>query len=281
MQKTDRRKRIWDAVQIAVILLFCVVTLIFDFVCCKNGNTLRKAALCKLIQQLCGAFAAILIMVRLNIRLFGKPRKWLYLIPCFIVAVDNFQFSAYFNEKMYLVYDKPTDIALFAAYCLSVGLFEECVFRGIVFSVLAGLFPQNKKGFLLTYVVSSVAFGIMHIFNGFSAGVFLQAGYSILTGGLFAFCLIKTHNVLCAALVHGVYNFCGLLFSAFDSTTCLIGLGSGVVFDTGTIITMLIISVLIGIFILYKLFTYTEEERCGLYQKLGIDANNSAKSIEK
>ena len=271
MQKDTGRNSIRDVIQIGFIVAFCVATLVLDFICCKGKNdTLQRVMLCKLLQQLCGASAAILLMVQLNIKLFGKPQNCLYLLPCLLVAVDNFQFSAYFHGKMQLIYDKPSQIVLFGAYCLSVGLFEECIFRGVIFSVFAGLFPQNKKGFLMTYVLSSIVFGVVHIFNGFSADAFLQAGYSILTGGLFAFCLIKTKNILCAAFVHGVYNFCGLLFGLFNPSGCVIGLGSGVVFDTGTVITMLIVSVLVGVFVLYKVFTYSEEERCVLYKKLGI-----------
>ena len=255
----------------ALILLFCVATFVLDIVCCaKSNGALRKMLVCKLIQQLCGATAIFLLMVRLKIRLFGKPQNWLYLIPCLIVAIDNFQFGAYFNGKMKLVYNQPADILLFGVYCLGVGVFEEALFRGIIFALLADLFPKNKKGFLLTYVVSSVVFGLVHIFNGFSVGVLLQMGYSILTGGLFAFCLIKTKNILCAAFVHGLYNFCGLLFGVFDPSQCTLGLGNGVVFDKATVITMAIISVFIAVFVLYKVITYTEQERIVLYEKLGI-----------
>ena len=271
MQGTNRWKKIRNALQIALILVFCAATLSLDIVCCRYFNdTLHSTLLCKLIQQFCGATAVILLMLRLNVRLFKKPQKWLCLIPCLMIAIDNFQFGAFFNGKMQLVYRKPTDILLFGAYCLSVGLFEECLFRGVIFSLFACVFPQNKKGFLWTYVVSSVVFGAVHIFNGFTAGALLQAGYSILTGGLFAFCLIKTKNILCCAFVHGLYNFCGLLFGKFNPSQCVVGLGSGVVFDSATVITMTIISVLIGLFVLYKVFTYSDEERTDLYQKLGV-----------
>ena len=266
-----KRKSIRNVIQIALIVAFCVVTFALDFICCRSFNdTLQKAMLCKLIQQLCGAVAAILLMVRLKIRLFGKPQKLLYLIPCLIIAIDNFQFGAYFNGRMELVYRKPTDILLFGGYCLSVGLFEECLFRGVIFALLADVLPQNKRGFLFAYVISSLAFGLMHIFNGFSGGALLQAGYSVLTGGLFAFCLIKTKNILCCAVVHGLYNFCGLLFGAYDPSQCIIGLGNGVVFDRVTVVTMVIISVLVGFFVLYKVFTYSDKEREELYQKFGV-----------
>jgi membrane protease YdiL (CAAX protease family) len=143
-------------------------------------------------------------------------------------------------------------------------IFEEIIFRGIVFSVLADRFSKNKKGFLKTYVISSVIFGLAHLFNGFSFGTVLQVGYTVLTGGLFAFCLIMTKNILCCALVHGIYNFCGLLFDHVQ------GLGNGVVFDLGTVITMAVISVVVGIFVLYKVYHYPDEERKDLYARLGI-----------
>jgi hypothetical protein len=69
--------------------------------------------------------------------------------------------------------------------------------------------------------------------------------------------------------VHAVYNFCGLLFG----TESNLGLGAGVVLDLGTAITMLIVSVLVGAFVLYKVFTYTEEERIELYQRLSVKEN--------
>ena len=271
MQKTGKRKSIRNVIQIALIVAFFVATFALDFICCRSFNdTLQKIMFCKLLQQICGATAVILLMMRLKIRLFGKPQKWLCLIPCLIIAIDNFQFGAYINGRMELVYRKPTDILLFGGYCLSVGLFEECLFRGVIFALLVDILPQNKRGFLFVYVISSLAFGLMHIFNGFSGGALLQAGYSVLTGGLFAFCLIKTKNILCCAVVHGLYNFCGLLFGAYDPSQCIIGLGSGVVFDRVTVVTMVIISVLVGFFVLYKVFTYSDKEREELYQKFGV-----------
>ncbi|MBE5747058.1 MAG: CPBP family intramembrane metalloprotease [Clostridiales bacterium] len=275
MQNTDKRKRIWNVVQIIVIAVFCTFTLAMEFVCRLDRiDSLRETMVCKLAQQLCGATAAILLMIRLKLRLFGKPQKWLYLLPCLAVAVANFQFSAYFSGKMQLIYNKPTDILLFAGYCLSVGLFEEMIFRGVVFAVLAGVFAQSKKGFVWTYVVSSLVFGFAHLVNGFSLGTLLQIGYSILTGGLFAFCMIKTKNIFCCALVHGMYNFCGLLFETFDPISGTIGLGAGVVFDLGTVITMLIVDITVGVFVLCKVLTYSEQERVELYQKLAITAQN-------
>ncbi len=276
MQNTERNKRIRNGVEIAVICLLCAVTVLLDFVKISySDDDFYNRMVSKIVQQCCGSLAAICIMLRMNIRLFGKVEHWIYLLPCLIIAIDNFQFSSYFNGRMELARTKPVEVILFIGYCLSIGLFEELVFRGIIFSVLADYFSKDKKGFLKTYVISSVIFGISHLFNGFSVGTLLQVAYTTLTGGLFAFCLIKTKNVFCCAFIHGLYNFCGLLFDKQ-------GLGMGVVFDVGTVITMLVVSVAVGVFVLYKTWKYSDEERKHLYDKLGVRApKKTNKTIEE
>lgn len=264
MRQGERRKRIQGYTQIAVIAVLCAFTMLLDFVDISFSNDeFYNRMLCKILQQILGSTAGILVVLRLDVKLFGQPHNLLYMIPCLIIAVDNFQFSAYFSGKMQLARTSPYDFIIFFIYCILVGLFEEIVFRGIVFAVLAGLFSKDKKGLLLTYVTSSLAFGLAHLFNGFSAATLQQAGYTVLTGGLFAFCLMKTKSIFCPALIHGIFNFCGLLFDKQ-------GLGNGVVFDTGTIVTMLTVSILMGVFILYTVWKYPEEERKVLYNRLGI-----------
>jgi len=260
MSTNQTHNKIRNITEIAIIAMLCLLTVVLDFVDIPYlKDEFQNRMLSKIIQQTCGGIAAVLLMIRLRIRLFGKPQKWLFLIPCIIVALDNFQFSAFIQGKMQLARTSAWDFILFAGYCLTVGFFEECIFRGVIFSVLASLFPQNKKGFLLTFALSSIVFGAAHLLNGLS----WQVGYTILTGGLFAFCLIKMKNILFCALVHALYNFGGLLFDANF-------LGTGVIFDLGTVLTMLIVSVAIGIFVLIFTLKYPEEERQELYDRLGI-----------
>ena len=277
MQNKENQKKIWNIAEIAIILVLCLITLLFDIKeitqgISLSGSELRNKFLLKIIQQGCGAMAAILLMRRLNIKLFGKPQRILYLIPCLIIAIDNFQFHSYFKGNMELIHNQPLDFVLFALYCLSVGTFEECIFRGVIFSVLASRFSKDKKGLMKTFVVSSLVFGVSHLFNGFSFGTILQVGYTILTGGLFAFVLMKTKNIFCCAFVHGLYNFGGLLFETAER----FGLGSGVVFDGGTAITMIIVCSLLGAFILYSVFKYSFDEQKELYEKLGVPINDKA-----
>ncbi len=272
MRETDKRKSIGKWLWWAIIAVLCGVTLALDFMEIRIlKEEFRNSALLKIIQQLSGSALAILLMRYLNIRLFEKPQNLLYLLPCLVIAVDNFQWSSFIAGNMQLVRTELVDVLLFTGKCLAVGLFEELIFRGVLFSVIAGFFTNDKKGFWKTYVVSSAIFAISHLFNGFSFGTILQVGYTFLTGGLFAFCLLKTKNILCCALVHGIYNFCGTFYATQ-------GLGAGVVFDIGTVITMAVVSVVIGVFVLYKVWKYSDEEREELYRRLGVrqsDKNNA------
>ncbi len=266
MQESKWRKRI----RVAAILLLCAVTALMDFFTLRPFmDEWRNELLSKIIQQAFGSAAAILLMRHLQICAFKKIDKAWYLLPCLLVAVDNLQWSALFGGKMQIVRTDFLDGALFALSCISVGLFEELVFRGVLFSLLLGAFRQNKKGLWQAYITSSALFGAAHLFNGFSLGTLLQVAYTILTGGLFAFCFLKTKNICCCALVHATYNFCGTLFDTR-------GLGSGVVFDTGTVITMLLVSVSVGVFVLYKVWKYPDEEREILYERLGIQLEENA-----
>lgn len=275
VQNKSKRSKIWNWIEITLIVVFCASAIVLDFVKITYvQDELRNAMISKIVQQGCGSVAGILLLHKLRIRLFGGPKNplnWLFLIPCLIVAIDNFQFSAFFNREslqgvMYFERNNVLDVFLFACYCLFVGLFEECIFRGVLFSVMVSWFPKNKKGFLLTYVLSSIVFGLAHLMNGIS----IQVLYTVLTGGLFAFCLIKTKNIFACAFVHGVYNFCGMLLEKFNPETGIIGLGSGVTFDIGTMVSMAIVGVSVGLFVVYKTIVYPENERELLYQKLGV-----------
>lgn len=267
MQNQRSKEKICKRIEIAVILIVCAITLVLDFLKISYlKDEFRNSLFSKIVQQSCGALAAGLLMRRLGLKLFGKPQQWLYLIPCLVIAIDNFQFYAYFSGKMELVRTGAADVILFALYCLSVGLFEEMIFRGIIFSVLADRLSKDKKGLWKAYIFSSLIFGAAHLFNGFSFGTILQVGYTILTGGLFAFVLLKTKNIFCCAFIHALYNFCGLLFDSAER----MGLGTGVVLDLGTAITMAVVCITIGIFVLYSVVQYSYDEQKELYQRLAI-----------
>lgn len=266
MRKMKKKQWIY-----ALIFLLCALMLILELTSVSyTQDELQNKWLGVCIQNVLGATAAILLVRLWKLRLFDKGQYWLYLLPCLLVAVDNFPFYSYFCGNMQFIRQELIDIFLFALYCITIAAFEEIVFRGILFSLLCERFSKDKKGFIRAFVLSCVIFALAHLFNLFAgAGIgdtLLQVCYTLLTGGLFAFAFIKTKNILSAIITHAVYNFSGLLLSQT-------GLGTGIVFDLGTTITMLIVSLAVGVFVLYSLYKYSEEERKTLYNRLNIKEN--------
>lgn len=87
------------------------------------------------------------------------------------------------------------------AYCiLGVGFAEEYVFRGFIFGKLQKICRNN----VLPIILSSVLFGMFHIFNGNIFQVVMTGGI----GALFCFCRLKIKNCSTLSLViaHGVYD---------------------------------------------------------------------------
>lgn len=271
MQNSNDNGKDNKTLVVITLVVLCAVTLVLGVVNIPyTSDNLRNAWIKQGLSNTVGVIAAVIALIYLKTGLFRKPSKVLHLIiPC-IVALNNFPYFSYFSGNMQLLRTSAGDILLFAWYCLSIGFLEEFIFRGVLFSLLADCFTKDRVGLIKTFVISSLIFGLAHLINLISgAGVgatLLQVGYTTLTGGLFAFVLIKTKNLLCCAGVHALYNFCGLLM---DSQTRL-GLGAGVVFDVPTVVLTVIIAIIAIIYVLYYLFTYKETERTVLYSRLGI-----------
>ncbi len=251
-----------------LILFFFVLTAVFEFVPIQYSESeVHNRFLSKIVPLLFGIAAVYLLLYKSGAKVFSKPQKLLYFLPCLVVAVNNFPFFSYFSGNMQIVHTEFLDVCLFIVNCIAVGFFEEGVFRGILIPVLAGFFPKNKKGLWLTLISSSAIFGGIHLFNlAYGAGfvpTILQVGYSFLTGGMFAFVLIKTKNLLLCAATHAIYNAAGLICSAE-------GLGAGVVFDLPTGLCMGIVAAIVFVFVLLCVHKYSQEEQDELYQKLGF-----------
>lgn len=265
----SRKEKFRKSIESIAIVLCLLLAAVFSLLNVEYSSNERRNALWKgLLPLVFCASVAVFLIVKERKGLFGRMEKRVYMLPCLLVAINNFPFSAVLRGKCAFASVGGEEVVLFLFYCLLVGLFEECVFRGILFPALLDRLPNNKKGLCYAFFLSSIIFGLFHLFNLLGgAGVgdtLLQVGYSTLIGGLCAFALMKTKNILCPSAIHALYNCCGLLLD--DS----IGLGNGVVFDLPTVLITIAIGFSVGVFVLYALFRYSEEERKDLYVRMGI-----------
>ena len=192
-------------------------------------------------------FCTLIIMLNMGkILLPSKNRKLceiLFLLPCFLIAINNFPIASILSGDAYISFD-AVDICVYAIKCLFVGGFEELAFRGFVFLLILERMKKNTKGALLSIFISSVLFGAIHIVNLFAGadplGVLLQVGYSALIGALCSVVLIKTRNLWYCIALHTLYNFCGGIVPAF---------GGGTIWTASEVTVTVVVSILVTVYV--------------------------------
>ncbi len=221
-----------------------------------------------IITRSIGALIFIPLAVNLGYNIFGlTKRKRCAVLLCtlvpFAVVVNNLPIIGLLTGNAYIV--KPMwYIALYACESFMIGLFEEFAFRGVLLPYVLEKRRYSARSIVWATIVSSAAFGAVHIFNLFAGGgivgVILQIGYSFLIGGMCAIVLLYTRCIwLCVAL-HSIYDFCGYLVPK---------LGAGIIWDTATVIITAVLGVLAFMFMLAWLFKITPGRVNELYTKNG------------
>ncbi len=134
------------------------------------------------------------------------------IIPAFIISINNFPIIAFLDGRATLM-EPIYSVYLFLLECLSVGFFEEIVFRGIILIYLVKRLSNHRNGLLLSIIISSAIFGLIHAFNFLNGAslndTILQIGYSFLVGMMWAVMYLKTGNIWLTMILHATYNFFG------------------------------------------------------------------------
>ena len=201
-----------------------------------------------LLSRFVGGGACLLFMIEFSFTKIlspignKKPLLWLFVIPGFIIAINNFPFVSYLMGDCKIDADLSS-ILFWALICVGVGFFEEMAFRGCVFMLVLKSRTQSRAKIFLAVFLSSVVFGLVHFLNVFFGSsplaVLRQIGYSALIGALCSMVLLLTRNIWLCVLLHASYNFCGGLIE---------GYGSGVQWTSAEIIFTAIIAVVVALY---------------------------------
>ncbi len=182
--------------------------------------------------------------------------SFIAIIPAILVAINNFPIIGVASGNIVVSKDK-TDISLFILYSLSIGLFEEIVFRGILFPLCLIKLKGRKNYIFWAIVLSSALFSASHLLNLLAGSsplaVLLQIGYSFLIGSMCAICLVKTGNLFVPVIIHFIYDIGGLLVG--DN-----GIATGNQWDTITIIITAILSIIVIIYMIFMTLSYKDED---------------------
>ena len=213
--------------EIAIALLFviaCLVFVLFEYVFVFSADetldSLFKGALSRFVGF--GLFAAIAVLCGLKdvFRIKASPRVLLWCVPCLLVAVCNFPFSALLSGEMRIT--RPELLWLFALDCIGIGLFEEMLFRGILLPLTIDLL--KKHNVVVPILINAAVFGLWHLCNllaGASVGAtLLQTGYSFLIGAMLSCVFVRTKSVWWCVILHAVFDFGGLLTGTVATGNC-------------------------------------------------------------
>jgi membrane protease YdiL (CAAX protease family) len=113
--------------------------------------------------------------------------------------------STYLNSNIEL-------LILFSLSVSVVGIVEEFVFRGIIFPLFIRSSKTTDRPILISAVLSSLMFGIVHFFNIFSQpeniiGITSQVFFATSIGVFFCGLMVRTGNILIPIIIHALINF--------------------------------------------------------------------------
>ncbi len=261
---TVKKTKLKDTFQIIIAALLLCTLLVLElfkdsiFVSPEYGEVLYI-----LLTRTLGGLACTFLVVRAGMAFMLVPfttlKKFLLVLPCMAVAINNFPFIPFFSGEVKLG-GEPMQIALYALSCLAVGFFEEMAFRGCIFTSILQRIGKRRAGIFWSIVASSAVFGVIHLLNLFVGAspisVLLQVGYSFLIGAMCSIVLVRTQNIWYCVLIHGVYNFAGGIVPEF---------GEGIIWSLPEIILTVAVAVPVAVYVIYLIMT----------TKYGAEDNNA------
>ena len=214
------------------------------------------------ITRLVGGVAIACLLPTLGYKVFNKPSGFavLSVLPCFAAVICNPPLIGLISGDAEIIYGEGYRFLLFAAECFATGIFEELLFRAILFPAILEKRRQTSVKIFLSVIVSSAIFALVHLLNLFAGAGFgsiaMQIGYSFLIGGLCSFVLLKTGNIAFCVLLHATFNFTGTLVER---------LGTGGWGGWLTAIITLVVALPVAVYVVYSLIKIPTETTDKLY----------------
>lgn len=207
-----------DIISVALLVVAAIVLIVFDFVEISYvSDEAADALIAEAVPRLIVGAALIATIALIGERRVLLPRfrrihrDILWCLPCFLVVLANFPFSALIGGSASI--SRCDLIWLLIIKCLSVAIMEESLFRGLVQPLVAGYVRDKRYAALITAAVSSALFAAFHLLNLFAgAGIgatLLQVGYSFLIGAMLSAVLMKTGNIWMGVALHAAFNLGG------------------------------------------------------------------------
>lgn len=222
------------------------------------------------IFRLAGFAVIVALALNMGLDVFSFNGRWrgvLLALPFIAVVINNAPIIGLICGDV-TVNVRADSFIIFALNCSAVGLFEETVFRGIIFPLVLSKAESGKKGIFWSVVISSALFGAVHLVNLFGSAplpVILQVGYSFLIGAMCAVVMLLCRNIFVTAAIHAGFNFCGLMAD---------NLGSGMVWTAFPVMLTVIIGALAVGYAVWLFVKIISADNIKMFKENNTNCNN-------
>lgn len=139
--------------------------------------------------------------------------------------------------------------------CIVVGIFEEALFRGIIFNALLAKRGDTTKGIMWAAIISSIIFGFVHVISFYINGGsldFVSTVQSILktiqtgmVGFFLAAVYLKTKSIWGVALIHGLNDFLLMVVSEVTNNSggAYIATGNSAIINIVSYVAVILVSI--------------------------------------
>ena len=200
-------------------LTCAAIAIVYAMLCIKTIKTETYFQSFILRTLLCGAIAFFLYQISGDKTLVSAYNSTWYVVKVamgylvFALPMGIFAFLASAGSD-FPIWDNVAwqFLSIFLMF-IGVGLFEELAFRAVINDAIIYAFRDKKWVFVLSGLVSSLAFGAAHIIgaNLSSPLAWAQAIGKTVSAGVFGLSLLflywKTRNIWACGFVHGMYDF--------------------------------------------------------------------------
>lgn len=174
------------------------------------------------IQITCVVIACLLMLAAKKtfiLREKGRPFPTYWIPVCVLMLYSATRAAGGFLLTKASLRPLPEILACCVTVLL-VGVSEEIVHRGVILNQLSAAFGNDTmKGRLISVFTGGTIFGAIHLFNILSGVDPLSALFQALgaagMGWLLGALYLRCRNIRVMALIHGLFDLCGLVKSGF------------------------------------------------------------------
>lgn len=222
----EKNRKLIPLSAVTLVILSSLIEVILLLVAPENwiSSTVPKIIFSTTIKLIMSAIFIFIILKLYKLKIgFGKKSlvKGIFWFGSMLCIASMFNFlGGYQNPEISFIHALPM-IIMFLVFALSVGLCEEIVFRGFIFSLFRKYFGESKKGIYTSVLLSALIFGCVHFLNlivypDLVITTIAQVISAAFVGVLFAVIYYRTENLLPCIILHAIFDFAGYFWICFS-----------------------------------------------------------------